>query len=266
MCCSRAFSKSAAVVLQAVCVRAIRSRLGDMAGAGIAEGIIGLLRPKEVVLAGGVVWSGLVQEDWFMSDIDIFLTYGRLEIVSAALVSLGLQLQTPAMGTERLVPPWTTVSHWRTAVWFVRTYTDGLLKVDLVVVSNSMELALSTLDLLGCASHFDGQTVVITQPSMTLAKKTLVNPHRLALINGFAVVVAGFASGCVSMYLSRSQWFAGLDGAVESIRRSGFDQSECVELMDAVRSRDMSAVFCKSVCPLKCSCKRECTAVLLVKL
>ena len=248
LCCSRAFSPFAAIVLQRVCVRGVRRRLASMAGAQMVDHIIGLLRPQEVVLAGSVVWSGLIQEMWVSSDIDIFLTHAQVEIVAAALTSVGFAMKSSitsypsqVVGGQLARPP---LSYWKSAIWYVRTYLRGTVRIDLVVVSHGIQEALARFDLCSCGCHYDGSKVHIVDPGITFAKKTRVCARRLALLNAFSASVAEVASGRASCYLSPSTWFSGLEAGVLAVRRAGFDPADCRELVDALVSDDISLTLC----------------------
>ena len=260
LCSSRAFAPLAETVLQQVCVRAVRRRLASVCDDYIAGRIIGLLRPHEVVLTGGIIWQALVPDVWTPhGHIDLFIVYEQLEAVEEALRALGgcTEQQGPShyilSDTQMLAPP---LSVWKSAIWFVRTYAMPRgIRIDVVVVAYSISAALARLDLRACASNFDGRKVEIVDPCVTLAKKTRVCAHLLALINGFAVSVAGDASRNASCYLSRRVWFGGLGAGVEALRSLGFDPASFHELVVALRSDAITLRLCRSVCQLACFCK-----------
>ena len=127
--------------------------------------------------------------------------------------------------------------------------------MEVVVVAHDISEALARHDLRACASNFDGRKVEIVDPCVTLAKKTRVCAYLLALINGFAVSVAGDASRNASCYLSRRVWFGGLGAGVEALRSLGFDPASFHELVVALRSDAITLRLCRSVCQLACFCK-----------
>ena len=49
--------------------------------------------------------------------------------------------------------------------------------------------------------------------------------------------------------------FAGLDAGMQAVQLAGFDPEGFHELMDAMRSDEISLPFCSSVCQLTCLCK-----------
>ena len=89
----------AVTVFQQACVRGVRRLLASMCGAAMADHIIGLLRPREVVLTGGVMWAGLFLESWMPDDIDLLVVYDQLEAVDEALETLGWHLEVSSMAT-----------------------------------------------------------------------------------------------------------------------------------------------------------------------
>ena len=161
-------------VLQQVCVRAVRRRLASMCDDYIAGRIIGLLRPHEVALTGGIIWQALVPDVWTPhGHIDLFIVYEQLEAVEEALRALGgwEEQQGPShyilSDTQMLAPP---LSVWKSAIWFVRTYAMPRgIRINVVVVAYSISAALARLDLRACASNFDGRKVEIVDPCVTLS-------------------------------------------------------------------------------------------------
>ena len=127
-----------------------------------------------------------------------------------------------------------------------------------VVVAHGISEALARFDLRACASNFDGRKVEVVNPCKTLVRKTRVCSRRLALINDFAVSVATAASQKASCYLSRRVWFAGLDAGVQAVQSAGFDPAGFRDLMDALRSDDISLRLCGSVCQLTCLTELAC--------
>ena len=73
--------------------------LASMCGASVAERIIGLLRPREVVLTSGWMWAGLFLESWMPDDIELLVVYDQLEAVNEALETLGWHLEVSSMAT-----------------------------------------------------------------------------------------------------------------------------------------------------------------------
>ena len=200
------------------------------------------------------------------SDIDIFLTHAQVEIVAAALTSVGFAMKssiTPisypsqVVGGQLARPP---LSYWKSAIWYVRTYVRDTVRIDLVVVSHGIQEALARFDLRSCGCHYDGSKVHIVDPGITFAKKTRVCARRLALLNAFSVSVAEVASGRASCYLSPSTWFSGLEAGVLAVRRAGFDPAECRELVDALVSDDISLTLCGYVRQLN-ACVNGCISV-----
>ena len=228
-----------------------------MCGAYMADRIIGLLRPHGVVLTGGVIWAGLVSDAWLPKDIDLFIVHEQLGAVAEALGMLGWKLeQAPSQYDSQLPAP--ALSSWKSAIWFVRCYSYGEIKMDVVVVAHGISEALARFDLRACASNFDGRKVEVVNPCRTLVRKTRVCSRRLALINDFAVSVATAASQKASCYLSRRVWFAGLDAGVQAVQSAGFDPVGFRDLMDALRSDDISLRLCGSVCQLACLTELAC--------
>ena len=75
--------------------------LASMCGASVAERIIGLLRPREVVLTSGWMWAGLFLESWMPDDIEFLVVYDQLEAVNEALETLGWYLEVSSMATTK---------------------------------------------------------------------------------------------------------------------------------------------------------------------
>ena len=230
----------------------------------MADRIIGLLRPREVVLTGGVMWAGLFLESWMPDDIEFLVVYDQLEAVDEALETLGWHLEVSSMVTTNSwgCPVWRTRwCGWKSAISFVRSYSYGPINMEVVVVAHDISEALARHDLRACASNFDGEKVEVVDPCRTLVRKSQVCARRLALINGFAVSLAMEASRMVSSthmpyhFLHRRAWFAGLDAGIQAVQLAGFDPEDFHELMDAMRSDEISLPFCRSVCQLTCLCK-----------
>ena len=228
----------------------------------MADRIIGLLRPREVVLTGGVMWAGLFLESWMPDDIELLVVYDQLEAVDEALETLGWHLEVSSMATTNswgCPVPYGMI--WKSRIWFVRSYSCGPIHMEVVVVAHDISEALARHDLRACASNFDGEKVEVVDPCRTLVRKSQVCARRLALINGFAVSLAMEASRMVSSthipyhFLHRRAWFAGLDAGMQAVQLAGFDPEDFHELMDAMRSDEISLPFCRSVCQLTCLCK-----------
>ena len=269
----------AVTVFQQACVRGVRRLLASMCGAAMADHIIGLLRPRQVVLTGGVMWAGLFLESWVPDDIDLLVVYDQLETVAEALETLGWHLEVSSMATTNSwgCPVWRTRwCGWKSVISFVRSYSYGPINMEVVVVTHGISDALARHDLRSCASSFDGQKVEVVDPCRTLVRKSQVCARRLALINGLAVSLAMEASRMVSStpytpyplihhtplhtvapyhFLHRRAWFAGLDAGMQAVQLAGFDPEGFHELMDAMRSDEISLPFCSSVCQLTCLCK-----------
>ena len=191
----------------------------------------------------------------------------QLETVAEALETLGWHLEVSSMATTNSwgCPVWRTCEGgwcgWKSAISFVRSYSYGPINMEVVVVAHDISEALARHDLRACASNFDGQKVEVVDPCRTFVRKSQVCARRLALINGLAVSLAMEASRMVSSthipyhFLHRRAWFAGLDAGMQAVQLAGFDPEGFHELMDAMRSDEISLPFCSSVCQLTCLCK-----------